>query len=185
MNRTTTLALSAILLAATAVVAAVHAATRGSGERPDDVERSTAEIARLPVAYAWAVDGKNIDDMMDIFAENAVYDLSAYGHASVAGRAAIRELFLRSVFRAEQCSFSSISNVRVEVHGARASGADYFVHLGYRDPSYPENTRHYVEGQHFYEFVREGGRWKISRMLGRPTFETTETFAPEGLRHCP
>ncbi|MGD9598436.1 MAG: nuclear transport factor 2 family protein [Steroidobacteraceae bacterium] len=147
--------------------------------------RSEAEIARLPVRYAWAVDGKRIDDVLELFAENAVYDLSAYGHASAVGRAAIRKLFLDSVFRAEQCSFSSISNVRVEVRGAEASGADYFVHLGYNDPNFGANTRHYVEGRHFYEFVREKGEWKIARMLGRPTFETVENFPPTALKHCP
>jgi hypothetical protein len=122
---------------------------------------------------------------MALFAENAVYDLSAYGHASVVGHAAIRELFLRSVFRAEQCSFSSISNVRIDVHGTQASGADYFVHFGYNDPSHGANTRHHVEGQHYYDFVKEKGEWKISRMLGRPTFETVESFPPAAMKHCP
>ena len=93
--------------------------------------------------------------------------------------------FLTSVFRAEQCSFSSISNVRVDVRGTQASGADYFVHLGYNDPKYGVNTRHLVEGQHFYEFVREKGEWRISRMLGRPTFETVESFPPAAMKHCP
>lgn len=179
MNSTYPSALAAIVL-----IAVTHAAAGRGGESIDDARRAEAEIARLPVTYAWAVDGKNIDEMMSIFSENAVYDLSAYGHASVAGRAAIRELFLRSVFRAEQCSFSSISNVRVEVHGTRASGADYFVHFGYNNPRFGANTRNHVEGQHYYDFVLEAGRWKIARMLGRPTFETVETFAPEAMKHC-
>lgn len=171
---------------AAALLAAVGSAP-AAVDRESVMERlrSEAEIARLPVRYAWAVDGKRIDDVLELFAENAVYDLSAYGHASAVGRAAIRKLFLDSVFRAEQCSFSSISNVRVEVRGAEASGADYFVHLGYNDPNFGANTRHYVEGRHFYEFVREKGEWKIARMLGRPTFETVENFPPTALKHCP
>jgi len=172
-------------LAATVVAAVAYAATGVPDERVEDPWRAEVEIGRLPVAYAWAVDGKNLDEVVSIFAENAVYDLSAYGYASVVGRTAIREFFARSVFRAEQCSFSSISNVRIELHGMRASGADYFVHFGYNDPKYGANTRHYVEGQHHYEFVREGGQWKISRMIGRPTFEAVEKFAPKALKHCP
>ncbi len=154
-------------------------------EDVDEQLRSEAEIARLPVRYAWAVDEKNIDAVMALFAVNAVYDLSAYGFASVVGRAAIREFFQSAVFRAEQCSFSSISNVRIDIRGAQASGADYFVHLGYNDPKYGANTRHYVEGQHHYDFVIEGGEWKISRMRGRPTFETVENFPPTAMMHCP
>lgn len=169
-------ALSAVIGYATAAI---------DRESVEERLRSEAEIARLPVSYAWAVDGKKIDAVMALFAENAVYDLSAYGYASVTGRAAIREFFLRSVFRAEQCSFSSISNVRIDIHGPRASGADYFVHFGYNDPNHGADTRHHVEGQHYYEFVREKGEWKISRMLGRPTFETVESFPPAAMKHCP
>lgn len=171
------------LAAALVVVGNAVAAT--AREDMEEQLHSEAEIARLPVRYAWAVDEKNIDAVMAIFAANAVYDLSAYGYASVVGGAAIRELFLNSVFRAEQCSFSSISNVRIDVRGTQASGADYFVHLGYNDPKYGANTRHYVEGQHHYDFVREKGEWKISRMRGRPTFETVENFPPAALMHCP
>ncbi|MEZ5533456.1 MAG: nuclear transport factor 2 family protein [Steroidobacteraceae bacterium] len=161
-----------------------HAIAGETGDRAGDPLHSEMEIARLPVSYAWAVDGKNIDEIMDLFADDAVYDLSAYGYANVVGTTAIRELFIRSVFSAEQCSFSSISNVRVKIQGSRATGSDYFVHIGYNDRKLGESTRHYVEGQHFYEFVRLAGRWKISRMVGRPTFQAVEKFAPESLMHC-
>lgn len=154
--------------------------------RAEDIRRAEAEIARLPVAYAWAVDAKDIDGMMAIFAEDAVYDLSAYGQQSAVGHEALRQFFTQWVFRAEQCSFSSISNVRVKIDGTTATGADYFMHFGYHDPNYGgENGRHYVEGQHFYEFVLEDGHWKIARMLGRPTFERVEQIAPGDLKHCP
>lgn len=172
-------------LAAALCAAVGYAPAADNRESLEEQLRAEAEIAKLPVRYAWAVDGKQIDAVMALFAENAVYDLSAYGHASAVGHPAIRKLFLNSVFRAEQCSFSSISNVRVDVRGTEASGADYFVHLGYNDPKYGANTRHLVEGQHFYEFVREKGEWKISRMLGRPTFETVESFPPTAMKHCP
>lgn len=172
-------------LAAACAAVVGYAPAAADRENMEDRLRSEAEIARLPVRYAWAVDGKKIDDVMALFAENAVYDLSAYGHASVVGRAAIREVFLGAVFRAEQCSFSTISNIRVELDGPQARGADYFVHFGYNNPKFGANTRHHVEGQHFYEFVREKGEWKISRMLGRPTFETVEGFAPTAMKHCP
>ncbi|AMN47383.1 hypothetical protein ACG33_09790 [Steroidobacter denitrificans] len=178
---------SRYLWAITAVLCAVigYAAAGVDRESVEERLRSEAEIGRLAVNYAWAVDEKKIDAMMALFAENAVYDLSAYGHASVAGRAAIRELFLQSVFRAEQCSFSSISNLRTDIQGTRASGADYFVHLGYNNPNHGANTRHYVEGRHYYDFVKEKGEWKISRMQGQPTFERIESFPPAAMKHCP
>jgi len=144
-----------------------------------------AEIGKLPITYAWAVDAKDIDKMMSIFSQDVVYDLSAYGYPSVVGYDAVRAFFLNAVFPSEQCSFSSISNVELSIDGDTASGADYFVHWGYNNPRFPANTRHHVEGQHYYEFKKERGRWKVSRMLGRPTFEQTAPFDPAGMRHCP
>lgn len=143
-----------------------------------------AEIAKLTTTYAWAVDAKDIDQMMSIFARNAVYDLSAYGFPNVVGYENIRNMFIYGVFPSEKCSFSSISNVRVQVKGNRAEGGDYFMHFGYDGKNGPL-TRHHVEGQHFYKFVKEKGQWKISWMQGHPTFEKVEEYDPELMRHCP
>jgi len=124
------------------------------------------EIARLPVTYAWAVDAKDVDLMMTIFSENAVYDLSVYGFPPVVGKENIRAMFLWGVFPFEESSFSSISNIRVNITGNTASGADYFLHYGYNpidaDPTWAA-TRTHTEGQHFYGFVKEGGAWKKGR----------------------
>ena len=164
----------ALLVAASAVPAAAQ-----MSRSPE------SEVGKLPITYAWAVDAKDIDAMMSIFSEDVVYDLSAYGYPSVVGQAAVRNFFLYAVFPSEQCSFSSISNVTFELEGNQGTGADYFVHWGYNNPRYPANTRYYAEGQHFYEFKRENGEWKISSMRGRPTFEKTEPFDPAGMKHCP
>lgn len=178
--------LSSFVLMGFALILPVHPVLAGASKNADDTRLAVErEIAKLPAAYAWAVDGKDIDAMMSIFSQNAVYDLSDYGFPSAVGQAAIRAFFLNDVFQGERCSFSSISNVRVDLGRDGASGADYFIHFGYNDRKYPLNTRHHVEGQHFYRFVKERGEWKISHMRGHPTFEKKEPFDPAGLRHCP
>ena len=170
------------LVALVALGAGAVAADEPDG--PVAVELARAEIARLPVAYAWAIDRKNIEALLAIFATDAVYDLSAYGFPDVRGHAALRRFFLESVFPSERCSFSSISNVQVELDGARATGGDYFQHFGYGNPKFGADVRLHVEGQHFYEFRLEQGQWKIARMSGRPTFERAEPFEARGLKHC-
>jgi ketosteroid isomerase-like protein len=168
---------AAVLLGAGGVAAEEHPASVA-------LELARAEIARLPVAYAWAVDHKDIDALLAIFATDAAYDLSAYGFPDVHGQAALRKFFLESVFPSERCSFSSISNVRIELDGARATGGDYFIHFGYGSPKLAADTRLHVEGQHFYEFRLERDQWKIARMTGHPTFERAEPFDAQGLKHC-
>lgn len=144
-----------------------------------------AEIAQLPVTYAWAVDAKDIDLLMTVFSEDVVYDLSAYGFPPAVGKEAVRRTFLEGIFEYVDCSFLRIANFTVEVDGDTATGKDYFVHSGYGPRNRAPGTRSYTEGQHFFEFTRERGRWKISAMKGSPFYERWESFDREGLRRCP
>ncbi|MBM5811084.1 MAG: nuclear transport factor 2 family protein [Gammaproteobacteria bacterium] len=183
MRSTSRLRAGLVALAA-AVVFGAGAVGADEPAAPVALERARAEIARLPIAYAWAVDHKDADALVGLFASDGIYDLSAYGFPDVRGHAALRRFFLESVFPSERCSFSSISNVRIELDGTRATGADYFIHFGYGNPKLGADVRLHVEGQHFYEFRLEQGRWKIARMRGHPTFERSEKFAAANLRHC-
>ncbi len=122
---------------------------------------------------------------MELFSEDAVYDLSAYEFPPVVGKAAIRDTFVKGVFPLNQCLFMTVSNIRVEVAGNDATGADFFVANGYNPKNKPPKTRSHTEGQHYYEFKKERGAWKISHLRGAPFFEKWEPLDPEGLYHCP
>lgn len=172
-------------LAVASMILASCAMQGGGGRaRGPDVARAEAEIARLPITYAWAVDEKDIDLLMTVFSRDVEYDLSAYGFPSAVGWEAVRDTFLTGIFPYVECSFISISNIRLHVSGDTARGADYFVHAGYNPSTRPPNTRSHTEGQHFYEFKREEGGWKISYMKGSPFYERWEPFDPDGLRDC-
>lgn len=155
-----------------------------AGARAGRSTDAAAEIARLPVAFAWAVDGKDIDALMALLSEDVVYDLSAYGFPPTIGQAAVRQLFLTGVFPFVRCSTMVLANFRVEVAGEHATGADYFVHFGYDPRGAPPGTRSHTEGRHFYEFVREGNAWRIARIRGEPRFERREPYRPAELRAC-
>lgn len=169
--------------AACALLALAIAGCAGTSARPS-ADADAAEIARLPTAFAWAVDGKDIDALMALMSEEVVYDLSAYGFPPTTGQAAVRKLFLTGVFPFVRCSTILLSNFRSEVAGDRATGADYFVHFGYDPHDAPQGTRSHTEGRHFYEFVREGGAWRIARIRGEPHFERREPYLPAELRTC-
>lgn len=169
--------------AALALIALAAAGCAGAHARRS-ADAAAAEIARLPIAFAWAVDGKDIEPLMAAMSEGVVYDLSAYGFPPTTGQAAVRALFLAGVFPFVRCSTMVVSNFRVEITGDRATGADYFVHYGYDPRGSPPGTRGHTEGRHFYEFVREGGAWRIARIRGEPHFERREPYAPAELRSC-
>lgn len=172
------------LAAASMILVSCAVQAGGGPSRSSQETLAEAEIARLPVTYAWAVDAKDIDLLMSVFSQDIVYDLSAYGFPSAVGWEAVRSTFLSGIFPYVECSFISISNIRVHVSGSTATGADYFVHAGYNPGTQPPNTRSHTEGRHFYEFKREEAGWKISYMKGSPFYERWEPFDPDGLRDC-
>jgi len=165
------------------LIALVLAGCAGAGARPAP-GADEAEVARLPVAFAWAVDQKDIDALMAQMSEGVVYDLSAYGFPPTTGKEAVRELFLAGVFPFVRCSTMVVSNFRVEIAGDRARGADYFVHWGYDPRGAAPGTRSQTEGRHFYTFVREGGAWRIASIRGEPHFERRDSYEPTELRAC-
>jgi ketosteroid isomerase-like protein len=179
MQRWLTLWTAALLVAA--VTHAGCAGYRGAAHHL----AAEAELERLAIAYAWAVDAKDIELLMTLFSEDIVYDLSAYGFSPAVGKQRVRETFLEGVFEYVECSFISISNITLEIDGDTARGSDYFVHAGYNPRNRPPNTRSHTEGQHFFEFKKEKGRWKISQLRGSPFYEAWEPFDPAGLRRCP
>lgn len=181
MRTCTVSALLATLLVALMQTGSALAADTGNTAQHDLL--AEVEIARLATTYAWAVDAKDIDTLMTIFSRDAQYDLGAYGRTPATGHAAIRNVFIHGVFPSEKCSFSSISNLRVQINGNEASGGDYFIHFGYNPQQGEPGTRTHVEGQHLYRFVKEDGAWKISWMQGQPNFESSETIQDSQLRN--
>jgi len=132
------------------------------------------EISKLPVAYAWAMDSKDIELLMSVFAEGVEYDVSSLGFPPIVGKEAVRQFYLTQVFPREEASFSSISNIRIELRGDTAIGGDYFMHYGYHSTGSALPTITF--GQHLYEFAKENGEWKIKSMKGRLTYQSAEAM---------
>ncbi|MBM3133362.1 MAG: nuclear transport factor 2 family protein, partial [Chloroflexi bacterium] len=96
--------------------------------------RSTdrAEIEQLVKDYAWGVDFKDTDRWMNIWSENATYDLTNLGFGMVQGHEALENFMNCVVFPGEPMCFSLISNIDITFTGGNtAVGIDYFIHEGY------------------------------------------------------
>jgi len=101
------------------------------------------EIEQLTTTYAWAIDRKDTDALMNIFVKGEpgiseifpVYDISSLnipGLTRMEGVMAVRKFLDEAVIPAEAWTFSSISNVEISLEGnGRASGGDYYIHEGY------------------------------------------------------
>lgn len=129
------------------------------------------EIAKMLTAYAWALDGKDIETSMSLFTDDVRFDYSELGFAPIVGKAALREFFTRAYAR-DEAAFSSLTNTRIDLNGDTATGGDYFMHYGYKGLGSADPKRSYVEGQHFYEFVKTDGAWKIRSMRVHITWQS-------------
>ena len=71
------------------------------------------------------------------------------------------------IFQRAEHTFSTLSNIQIEVSGDTATAQDYYVHYEYPiDPRTQKATEEhaYLEGMHFYELNKIDGDWKITKL---------------------
>jgi ketosteroid isomerase-like protein len=121
----------------------------------EDIE----EIRNLKARYAAACDDNyNADAIAELFAEDAVWDAGALGHAE--GRVAIRKFFSRS---AEFFPFAvhNVMNPIIEVDGDRATGQWYMLQPATLAKG---NQAVWLAAVYHDEYVRIDGRWMFKRL---------------------
>jgi len=124
------------------------------------------EVQSLPTTMAWAMDTGDRDLWLSLWSDDVRYVVPQYD-IDIRGKEALKEFAATAIFGMEAKKFSAITNVMVDVKGNTATGKDYYMHYGYRlDPATgePSDERAVSEGQHFYEFAKLDGRWKIARL---------------------
>jgi uncharacterized protein (TIGR02246 family) len=129
----------------------------------DDIE----EIRKLKARYAAACDDNyNADAIAELFAEDAVWDAGALGHAE--GRAAIRKLF-SGVAKFFPFAMHFLMNPNIEVDGERATGQWYLLQPGTLAKG---NQAVWLDALYQDEYVRIDGRWLFKRMKVNTRFLT-------------
>ena len=123
------------------------------------------EIEDLPKTMAWAMDSGDRELWLSIWSDGIDYAVPQYG-IEIHGKEALKEFAEMAVFTLEERKFTTITNIMVDVQGDSATGKDYFMHYGF--PIDPETgkaseARALAEGQHFYEFGKRDGVWKITK----------------------
>jgi ketosteroid isomerase-like protein len=124
------------------------------------------EVESLPTTIAWAMDSGDMDLWLSVWSDDVRYVVPQY-NIDIHGKEALKEFAAIAVFGLEARRFSAITNIVVDVKGDTASGKDYYMHYGYPinpETGEPSEERAVSEGQHFYEFAKLDGGWKITRV---------------------
>ncbi len=124
------------------------------------------EVERLPTTLAWSMDSGDMELWLSLWSEDVHYVVPQYD-IDIRGKAALKEFAAIAVFGLEARRFSAITNIAVDIKGSTATGKDYYIHYGYPinpETGKPSEERAVSEGQHFYEFAKLDGGWKITRV---------------------
>lgn len=131
-------------------------------QRLEDIEA----IKQLKASYCYDVDDGNIDSLVDLFAQNAVWEGKGMGRYE--GREAIRGFFQNLP---NQLSFALhwVMNPRIEIDGDVAHGDWYLL-----EPCTTNRREMAIWGAGRYRerYVREGTGWKFEEVLLTPVFWT-------------
>lgn len=122
------------------------------------------QIRRLTSDYAWAIDNSNLDDLVGLFTEDAVFDMRPFGAPAAAeGAAAVRENFAGMIESLQGC-VHMMMNHRIDVEGDTAHGTAYcHAFMVTADGNKAENLVLYTD-----KYARTIDGWKFkSRVIGK------------------
>lgn len=120
----------------------------------EDVEA----IKKMKAAYAYAIDERRWDDVLDCFTENALVDFGSFGIYRSKGDLA--KFFNDWLAKERQMTRHLFHNPIIEVQGNTARGQWYF-----NIPAVERGVAMWTGGKYDDEYVREAGQWKHSKCL--------------------
>jgi ketosteroid isomerase-like protein len=115
------------------------------------------EIKQLSYTYYLGLDTSNLDLLMSVFADDAVFDMRGGDLSLLEGAAAIRDYFAESQIKAMKNQIHLATNHRIAVDGDTASGTCYFLVHGVAH----SGAEIFAGGYHENEYVRTSSGWKF------------------------
>ena len=134
-----------------------------TGAMPRSAESDTEALRRLTHEYCRAVDGSRLEDLMALWAEGAVWDVTDFGMGTVTGLDAIRAFYEGLVENTTHRCHLALNHV-IDVDGDRAT-ATVYVHafVVTADGGRDESLGYYDD-----EYERTADGWKFRRRAAHP-----------------
>jgi ketosteroid isomerase-like protein len=120
-------------------------------------------LRRLTHEYSRAVDSARLDDIVDLFTDDAEWDTSDFGMEVVRGKAGVREFFAGLIRNTRHRSHLAVNHM-FDVDGDIASGTVYL----HAVVVLPEGRRDESVGFYTDDYVRTVQGWKFRRRAAHP-----------------
>lgn len=118
------------------------------------------QLQKLMHRYSACLDNGRLDELVSLFADDGVWDGSAWGLAEISGTADLRAFFHATInAHAGSGTVHLVFNHIIDVASDTASATAYFQAFGLN----PDGTRKDSLGLYTDQFVRIGSEWKFSR----------------------
>lgn len=142
------------------------------------VTDSDVELLRkLMHQYSQCLDNGRLEDLVALFADDGVWDGSAWGLAEVKGTEELRDFFEATIStHAGSGTVHLVLNHIIDTAGDTATGTAYFQAFGLN----PDGTRKDSLGVYTDQFVRTGAGWKFARRSVRAVLAPPAPPAAEG-----
>jgi ketosteroid isomerase-like protein len=116
------------------------------------------EIKQLSYTYYLGLDTSDLDMLMSVFADDAVFDMRGGDLPLFEGASSIREYFGEKQMTAMKHQIHLATNHRIAVDGDEASGTCYFLVHG----TAHSGAEIFAGGYHENKYVRTASGWKFS-----------------------
>jgi ketosteroid isomerase-like protein len=127
------------------------------------VETDVEAIRRLTHEYSWAVDNARLDDIVALFAEDAEWDVAAFGMDTVRGADAIRTFYAGLIENTTHRCHLALNHL-IDVDGDTAAGRVYIhAFVTMRDGRRDESLGYYSDS-----YIRTAEGWKFQRRAAHP-----------------
>lgn len=132
----------------------------------EDIE----EIKKIKAKYCYYQDQHRSEDFISLFTEDAELDFRPLLAEKMVGKEAFAPLFAKeNMVNWQRMARHQLSNPIIEVNGDKATGIWYM--FGVATLIAPGKDIAIVEQLTYEdEFVKENGKWKISRLRGETAF---------------
>jgi len=121
------------------------------------------DIRRLTFEYARAVDGQDLEGVVALFTEDALWDARGFGMPEMKGRDDIRAFYTSIFENVAHCAHLTLNHL-VEVDGDTATGHVYIHALAVaRDGTRSESIGYYDD-----TYVRTDSGWRFSSRAAQP-----------------
>lgn len=121
------------------------------------------QIQRLAADYCWHADHRDVEGIVSLFTEDAVFDARPVGLSQIQGRAALREFF-GMLLPLHEYSQHLSGNHRIDLDKQAARGTCYYLMQGAVRGGAPISAAGYYEDT----YVRTSDGWRIASRRGVP-----------------